>query len=138
MSQFRATNSAFWRRELVTKLIQNPSATSSPTAILQIRSHGITDGTSNVPGAPQDPSISEIRPLRRSELLEVFNHHYQGGALLKKYWLDRISCSYQHQVAKAIRDKLSYLKGQRYCQGVFENRPNYINEYESVCLPISN
>ncbi len=72
------------------------------------------------------------------KLLEVFNHHYQGGALLKKYWLDRISCSYQHQVAKAIRDKLSYLKGQRYCQGVFENRPNYINEYGSICLPISN
>ena len=72
------------------------------------------------------------------KLLEVFNHHYQGGALFKKYWLDRISCSYQHQVAKAIRDKLSYLKGQRYCQGVFENRPNYINEYGSVCLPISN
>ena len=71
-------------------------------------------------------------------LLSIFNHHYQNGALLKKYWLDRISCSYQHQVAIGIREKLKYLKGQVHCQGLFENRANYINEYSSVCLPISN
>lgn len=72
------------------------------------------------------------------ELLKLFDDRYQGGTLLKKYWLDRISCSYQHQVAQAIRDKLRYLKGIRYSQGVFENRADFIHEYSSVCLPISN
>ncbi len=72
------------------------------------------------------------------ELLKLFDDRYQGGTLLKKYWLDRISCSYQHQVAQAIRDKLRYLKGIRYSQGVFENRADFIHEYSSVCLPCSN
>ena len=68
MSQSRASNSALWRREIFTKLTKSPTATSTPTAILQIRSHGVTDGTSNFPGAPPDPEISQTRPLRRSQM----------------------------------------------------------------------
>ena len=71
-----------------------------------------------------------------TRLLELFNDRYQGGTLLKKYWLDRISCSYQHQVAIAIRDKLRYLKGSRYSQGNYENRVDFIHGSSSVCLPV--
>ena len=31
---------------------------------------------------------------------------YMDGKLLQSYWLNRISCSYQQQVAVSIRDKL--------------------------------
>jgi hypothetical protein len=34
-----------------------------------------------------------------------------NGKLLQAYWLNRISCSYQQQLAISIRDKLRKQKG---------------------------
>ena len=59
---------------------------------------------------------------------------YKDGALLKAYWLSRISCSFQQQVGRHIIDKLRKQKGQRFTQGHFENRPEYALEYEFTAV----
>ena len=56
------------------------------------------------------------------------NSGFRDGSLLKSYWLTRISCSFQHQIARNILDKLHKHKGTRFISGNYENRPeNYIH-----------
>ena len=59
---------------------------------------------------------------------------FMDGKLLKLYWLSRISCSYQQQIAIAIRDKLRKQKGHRFISGNFENNPEFAIASCSVFL----
>ena len=47
------------------------------------------------------------------------------GKLLQEYWLNRVSCSYQQQLAISIRDKLRKQKAYRFILGNFENNPEF-------------
>ena len=103
------------------------------------------DTTANANNLKFHPIIFETTGRMHSEslafitsLLELFKDRFMNGALLKRYWLDRISCSYQHQVAIGIRDKLRFLKGSRYAQGNYENRADFVHLSSSICLPIDN
>lgn len=51
----------------------------------------------------------------------------KGVVHLKTYWLDRICCKFQKQVAKSIREKLLKLRGSRYADSYYENRQDFIN-----------
>ena len=59
---------------------------------------------------------------------------YMDGKLLQEYWLNRISCSYQQQLAISIRDKLRKQKGYRFIMGNFENNPEFVLASGSVFL----
>jgi succinate dehydrogenase/fumarate reductase flavoprotein subunit len=59
---------------------------------------------------------------------------YMDGKLLQAYWLNRISCSYQQQVAISIRDILRKQKGYRFIMGNFENNPEIVLASCSVFL----
>jgi len=103
------------------------------------------DTTANANNLKFHPIIFETTGRMHSEslafitsLLELFKDRFMNGALLKRYWLDRISCSYQHQVAIGIREKLRFLKGSRYAQGNYENRADFVHLSSSICLPIDN
>jgi hypothetical protein len=37
-------------------------------------------------------------------ILSKYDTHYQEGKLLKNFWLSKISCSFQHQVAMCIKN----------------------------------
>jgi hypothetical protein len=60
---------------------------------------------------------------------------YMDGKLLQAYWLNRISCSYQQQLAISIRDKLRKQKGYRFIMGNFENNPEAVCFSFGLCLP---
>ena len=57
-----------------------------------------------------------------SSILNRFNSGYKNGFFLKKYWLDRISCTFQRHVANGIIDKLKYLNGIQYTEVHYENQ----------------
>jgi hypothetical protein len=57
---------------------------------------------------------------------------YKDGALLKRYWLNRISCTFQQNIARHITDKLRRQQGQRFTQGHYENRFEYAIDYETT------
>ena len=50
---------------------------------------------------------------------------YMDGKLLQDYSLNRVSCSYQQQLAISIRNKLRKQKGYRFILGNFENNPEF-------------
>ena len=56
------------------------------------------------------------------------------GKLLRAYCPNRISCSYQQQLAVSIRDKLRKQKGYRFIMGNFENNPEFAIASVSVFL----
>jgi hypothetical protein len=55
---------------------------------------------------------------------------YKDGALLKRYWMNRVSCTFQQNIARHIIDKLRKQNGQRFIQGFCENRANFAIDYE--------
>jgi hypothetical protein len=66
------------------------------------------------------------------DLLKVFSGGYQGSALLRQYWKNRISCAYFHSVASEIETKIKYLTGVRYVDQRYENRASFIQESSSI------
>ena len=58
---------------------------------------------------------------------------FRDGSLLKSYWLTRISCSFQHQIARNILDKLHKHKDTRFISGNYENRPE--NSIHLIIFP---
>ena len=66
------------------------------------------------------------------DLLKVFSGGYQGSALLRQYWKNRISCAYFHSVASEIEIKIKYLTGVRYVDQRYENRASFIHESSSI------
>jgi len=66
------------------------------------------------------------------DLLKVFSGGYQGSALLRQYWKNRISCAYFHSVASEIETKIKYLTGVRYVDQRYENRASFIHESSSI------
>jgi hypothetical protein len=56
--------------------------------------------------------------------------------MVQAYWLNRISCSYQQQLAIAIsiRDKLREQKDYRFIMGNFEKNPEFAIASGSVFL----
>jgi len=62
-----------------------------------------------------------------SSILNRFNSAYKNGFFLKKYWLDRISCTFQRHCAIEIGDKLKYLNGIQFTDVHYENRNDFIN-----------
>ena len=65
----------------------------------------------------------------RSILKNVMHLHDKHA--LYNYWLSRISCSYQHQIAISILDKLRKCKGDHYAFCHHENKYGYIDEFNS-------
>lgn len=65
-------------------------------------------------------------------VLKNFNSHYRKGVLLKKYWMDRVSCSFQQQFANQINNKISLLRGTAISDTHYENRTDFINEMGSL------
>lgn len=57
---------------------------------------------------------------------------YKDGALLKRYWISRISCTFQQSIARHITDKLRTQQGQRFVRGYYENRVEYALDYETT------
>ena len=57
---------------------------------------------------------------------------YKDGALLKRYWISRISCAFQQSVARHITEKLRKQQGQRFVRGYYENRVDYALDYEAT------
>ena len=53
---------------------------------------------------------------------------YKDGALLQDYWRKKVSCTFQHEVASHILDKLRMLKGSLTSGQHFENRSAYAVE----------
>jgi hypothetical protein len=64
-------------------------------------------------------------------ILSKYDTHYQEGKLLKNFWLSKISCSFQHQVAMSIKNKLRMLTAGRFSYGTYENREDFINSSSS-------
>ena len=63
---------------------------------------------------------------------------YRDGKLLKLYWLDGISCSFQQHLSTLIIDKLRKQKGNRFVNGNFENDPEFILSSSLNSLFLSN
>jgi hypothetical protein len=57
---------------------------------------------------------------------------YKDGALLKRYWISRISCTFQQSIARHITEKLRKQQGQRFVRGYYENRVDYALDYEAT------
>ena len=68
------------------------------------------------------------------DLLTPFDNRYKNGLLLKRYWLNRISCAYFHQLAYEIRTKSRHLKGTRHNLNNYENREDFIHESSSIYM----
>jgi len=98
------------------------------------------DAISSANGIKFQPIIFETTGRVHSQSLRFLRSvlrnisGYMDGKLLQAYWLNRISCSFQQQLAISIRDKLRKQKGQRFIHGNFENTPEFAIASGSVFL----
>ncbi len=61
-------------------------------------------------------------------LKDAFNKkrgEYLQNNILLQYWIHRIGCILQHQLAKVMIDTFNYQKGSRFAIG-YENQPSFI------------
>jgi len=96
------------------------------------------DNAAHIMGLKFEPIIIENTGRMHAKSLLVIESFlknmsgYKDGALLKRYWLNRISCTFQQNIAFHIIDKLRKQKGQRFTQGHYENRTEFAIDYETT------
>ena len=66
---------------------------------------------------------SSSRTFIRS-LLKNISGGFRDGALLRRFWLEKLMCTVHQQVANSILDKVNLQCGQRFIIGNYENRPD--------------
>ena len=70
-------------------------------------------------GRIHSSSLSFIRSL-----LKNISGGFRDGALLRRFWLEKLMCTVHQNIANSILDKINLQCGQRFIIGNYENRPD--------------
>ena len=70
-------------------------------------------------GRIHSSSLSFIRSL-----LKNISGGFRDGALLRRFWLEKLMCTAHQNIANSILDKINLQCGQRFIIGNYENRPD--------------
>ena len=57
-------------------------------------------------------------------LLKNISGGFRDGALLRRFWLEKLMCTVHQNIANSILDKINLQCGQRFIIGNYENRPD--------------